>query len=175
MASFSKSSTTVLVFFLTIFSSLHHFSVSSFEFQVGGSQGWVVPPANDSKIYNDWASENRFLVGDSIRFKYKKDSVMEVNDTEYKRCNSSHPNLFSNTGNTVYKLDQPGPFYFISGVSGHCEKGQRMIVKVMSHEEDSPSGGGGKSSGSHVAVSSLGVSALVFVQFVLSFVASRVI
>ena len=110
-------------------------------------------------------------------FRYRKDSVMEVNETEYKRCNSSHPNFFSNNGNSVFRLNQPGPFYFISGVSGHCEKGQRMIVKVMSHEEESPSGGGGgkSSSGSHVAVSSLGVSALVFLQFVLSFVASNVI
>ncbi|KAK7844807.1 early nodulin-like protein 21 [Quercus suber] len=176
MASFSKSSTTVLIVFLfTVFCSLHNFSVSSFEFEVGGTHGWVVPPANDSKIYNDWASENRFQVGDTVRFRYRKDSVMEVNETEYKRCNSSHPNFFSNNGNSVFSLNQPGPFYFISGVSGHCEKGQRMIVKVMSHEEEPPSGGGRSSSGSHVAVSSLGVSALVFLQFVLSFVASNVI
>ena len=100
---------------------------------------------------------------------------MEVNETDYKRCNSSHPNFFSNNGNSVFRLNKPGPFYFISGVSGHCEKGQRMIVKVMSLEEESPSGGGRSSSGSHVAVSSLGVSALVFLQFVLSFVASNVI
>lgn len=36
-------------------------------FEVDGNDGWVVPPANDSKLYNDWASENRFRVGDSIR------------------------------------------------------------------------------------------------------------
>lgn len=106
-------------------------------------------------------------------FKYRKDSVMEVNETEYKSCNSSYPNFFSNTGNTVFRLEYPGPFYFISGASGHCDKGQRMIVKVMSPEESSPSGGG-KSSGSHVAVSSLGVSAIVFVHFLLSHGASHV-
>lgn len=93
---------------------------------------------------------------------------MEVNETDYKRCTSSHPNFFSNTGNTVFRLDYPGPFYFISGVSGHCKKGQRLIVKVMSAEEHSPSEGG-KSSGSSVAVSlsSLGsvVSALFFLCF----------
>ena len=106
-------------------------------------------------------------------FKYGKDSVMEVNETDYKRCNSSHPNFFSNTGNTVFRFDYSGPFYFISGVSGHCEKGQRMIVKVMSPEEEPPSGGT-KSSGSRVAVSSPTIyAALVFVQFiVLSYVTS---
>jgi hypothetical protein len=88
---------------------------------------------------------------------------MEVNETDYKRCNSSHPNFFSNTGNTVFRFDYSGPFYFISGVSGHCEKGQRMIVKVMSPEEEPPSG----STGSRVVVSSSAVSAaLVFVQFI---------
>lgn len=60
-------STTVLVLLLTIFSSLQRSTVSSFEFQVGEVKGWVVPHANDSKLYNDWASENRFKVGDSIR------------------------------------------------------------------------------------------------------------
>lgn len=97
-------------------------------------------------------------------FKYRKDSVMKVNETDYKRCNSSHPNFFSNTGDTLFTFDYSGPFYFISGASGHCEMGQRMIVKVMSEEEESQ-GGVSKSSGSHAAVSSLAAtSALVFVQ-----------
>ncbi|KAG6720120.1 hypothetical protein I3842_03G043500 [Carya illinoinensis] len=174
MASFSMSSITALMLFLlTVFSYIGLFPVSSFEFQVGGTQtqGWVVPPVNDSKIYNDWASETRFRVGDTVRFKYEKDSVMEVNESDYKRCNSSHPNFFSNTGNTVFGLDYPGPFYFISGVSGHCKKGQRLIVKVMSAEaEQSAPSEGDKSSGSRVAVSSLGVvSALFVLCFALSY------
>ncbi|KAJ4826271.1 hypothetical protein Tsubulata_018667 [Turnera subulata] len=111
----------LLLLTITALSSLQFLLVSSFEYEVGGPKGWVVPPPNDTRIYNDWASENRF-----------QDSVMEVTEEDYKKCNSSHPSFFSNTGNTVYDLDQPGPFYFISGVSGHCEKGQRMIIKVMS-------------------------------------------
>ncbi|KAK9272723.1 hypothetical protein L1049_003100 [Liquidambar formosana] len=170
MASHFMGSAKFILLSLTIFSFLHHFSVFSFEFQVGGTNGWVVPRANDSKVYNDWASENRFLVGDTVRFKYKKDSVMEVTDADYKRCNSTHPNLFSNTGNTVYELDRPGSFYFISGVSGHCERGQRMIIKVLT--SDDAADGGDSSSGSRAAVLSFGVSKLVVVQFVLSCVAS---
>ena len=80
-------------------------------------------------------------------FKYKKDSVMEVTESDYKKCNSTHPNFFSNTGDTLFKLDRSGPFYFISGASGHCSRGQKMILKVMS-DEDSQSGGGSRSSGS---------------------------
>ncbi|KDP46361.1 hypothetical protein JCGZ_10201 [Jatropha curcas] len=132
----SSFSYTKLMLLLSIFSSLHYFSVFSFEFKVGGNRGWVIPPENDTKIYNDWASENRFQIGDTVRFRYEKDSVLKVTEEEYKKCNSSHPSFFSDTGNTVYKFEHAGPFYFISGVSGHCEKGQRIIIKVMAHEED---------------------------------------
>lgn len=115
-----------------------------------------------------------------IGFKYKKDSVMEVNETEYKKCNSTHPYLFSNTGNSIIKLDRSGLFYFISGASGHCEKGQRMIVKVLSLEQDSQSSGsessGGhtaSSSGSRAATLSFGALKLVsYVQFVELFLTS---
>jgi hypothetical protein len=36
-------------------------------FEVGGDDGWVVPPASDGGRYNQWASKNRFLVGDVVR------------------------------------------------------------------------------------------------------------
>lgn len=101
-------------------------------------------------------------------FKYKKDSVMEVTGAEYKRCNSTHPIFFSNTGDTVYQLDHPGNFYFISGVSGHCERGQRMIVKVMTPEDSQDSGG--SSSGPRATVSTVVVSELLLIQFALSYV-----
>lgn len=69
-------------------------------------------------------------------FKYKKDSVLVVTEDEYKKCQTTKPKLYSNHDDTVFKLDRPGLFYFISGVSGHCEKGQKMIIKVM--EVESP-------------------------------------
>ncbi|CAI0456678.1 unnamed protein product [Linum tenue] len=153
----------LLCTFLTITTT-----VTSFEYQVGGAKGWVVPPSNDTRIYNDWASENRFLIGDTVSkklpcslmfsilihflffffplsflgFRYKKDSVMEVSMEDYKNCNSSHPSYFSNTGDTVYELDHSGPYYFISGVSGHCGKGQRMIIKVLTTDQDAGKGNG---------------------------------
>ncbi|KAG2246659.1 hypothetical protein Bca52824_086287 [Brassica carinata] len=76
-----------------------------------------------------------------ICFKYKKDSVLVVSEDEYKECKATKPQLYSNNQDTVFKLDRPGLFYFISGVSGQCEKGQKMIIKVMETESspDSPS------------------------------------
>ncbi|XP_009605275.1 early nodulin-like protein 21 [Nicotiana tomentosiformis] len=111
--------------------SLQVVYVSSLEFQVGDTTGWAVPPSNNTNFYNNWASAMRFKVGDTIRFKYKKDSVMEVTENEYKKCNSTRPHFFSNTGNTMFKLDRSGYFYFVSGAAGHCERGERMIVRVL--------------------------------------------
>ncbi|XP_055806074.1 mavicyanin-like [Solanum dulcamara] len=121
----------ISILILSIASSLQFVSASSMEFQVGDTTGWTVPPDNDTIFYNNWASAMRFKIGDTIRFKYKKDSVMEVTDKEYKKCNSTQPHFFSNTGNTMFTLEHSGYFYFMSGAAGHCERGQRMIVRVM--------------------------------------------
>ncbi|XP_061372485.1 early nodulin-like protein 21, partial [Gastrolobium bilobum] len=149
------------------------FSVASSEFQVGDTKGWVVPPANDTNMYNDWASHNRFHVGDTIYFRYKKDSVMEVGEEDYKDCNATHPTFFSNIGNTVFRFEHSGTFYFVSGASGHCEKGQKMIERVMVPDESLSQHA--KSSGHHDPVLSIGVSQMIFLQFVFACVASYVI
>ncbi|CAG7889868.1 unnamed protein product [Brassica rapa] len=133
-----------IITLVTILVSFFLFScgVSSTELEVGGEDGWVVPNSNKTHgyMFNQWASHNRFKVGDTIRFKYKKDSVLVVSEDEYKECKATKPQLYSNNQDTVFKLDRPGLFYFISGVSGHCEKGQKMIIKVMETESspDSP-------------------------------------
>lgn len=54
-----------------------------------------------------------------------------VSEEEYEKCHSAHPLFFANDGDGVFKLDRPGLFYFISGAAGHCERGQKMIVKVI--------------------------------------------
>ncbi|XP_050376442.1 early nodulin-like protein 1 [Argentina anserina] len=109
--------------------------VNGTEFQVGGkSKGWEVPKSkNDQDIYNEWASTNRFKVNDTLNFNYKKDgdSVMVVTEPEYEKCHSDKPIFMFKGGDSVFKLDRPGLFYFISGTASHCEKGQKMIVKVL--------------------------------------------
>ncbi|XP_077252088.1 early nodulin-like protein 21 [Tasmannia lanceolata] len=177
MASFFSTSCKTLLF-LTILSSLHLFLVAGFEFDVGDTAGWAVPPHNDTQIYNEWASKNRFQIGDTINFKYKKDSVMVVSKVDYEQCNSLHPLFFSNTGETVFKLDRAELFYFISGVSGHCERGQKMIVKVLGHSPAPenplvpPGGYGGPPpppGEANGGVPKTSISSLVFVQLIMLF------
>ncbi|XP_058083618.1 early nodulin-like protein 6 [Magnolia sinica] len=151
-------------FFLAIFSSLQlPPTATAFEFDVGDEEGWKVPPSEKPKLYNSWASKNRFQVDDIINFKYKKDSVMVVNSEDYDDCNSTHPIFFANNGDTSFKLDRPGLFYFISGVSGHCELGQKMIIKVLGQTpapENSPSPPGGTTN-SNAAVSTARIAYIV--------------
>ncbi|KAK9275149.1 hypothetical protein L1049_022408 [Liquidambar formosana] len=62
----------------------------------------------------------------------KKDSVLQVSKIDYEKCNTSSPIAEHNDGNTKVKLDRSGPFYFISGTQGNCEKGQKLITVVLS-------------------------------------------
>ncbi|PIN17650.1 hypothetical protein CDL12_09683 [Handroanthus impetiginosus] len=102
------------------------------EFVVGGKRSsWEVPSSPDE--FNKWAEANRFQIGDSIVLKYgKNDSVLEVTEADYKTCNKSNPIKSYNDGNTKITLDKSGPFFFISGAEGHCEKGQKLEIKVLS-------------------------------------------
>ncbi|MBA0768911.1 hypothetical protein Gotri_017685 [Gossypium trilobum] len=58
---------------------------------------------------------------------YKKDSVL----VEYDKCQTSHPQFFSNNGDTVFKLDRPGSIYFISWATGYYQRGQEMVEKIV--------------------------------------------
>ncbi|XP_073010892.1 uncharacterized protein [Typha latifolia] len=125
---------TTLLFFLS--TSLLLFSVASaYEFRVGGPRGWTKPTGNESETYNHWAKRNRFHVGDYLHFKYVNDSVLLVSHNEYKECNTTDPILQFTGGDTSFRFDRGGLFYFISGEPGHCDSGQRMIVRVMVHPE----------------------------------------
>ncbi|KAE9586434.1 hypothetical protein Lal_00044776 [Lupinus albus] len=112
-------------------------SAASKDILVGGkSDAWKIPPSS-SDFLNQWAERSRFQVGDHLVWKYEggKDSVLRVGREDYAKCSTSNPIKEYNDGNTKVKLDHPGPFYFISGAKGHCEKGQKLIVVVMTQRD----------------------------------------
>lgn len=39
---------------------------SANEFKVGGDLGWKEPGDNETSMYNQWAENNRFQVGDTL-------------------------------------------------------------------------------------------------------------
>ncbi|GMH17091.1 hypothetical protein Nepgr_018932 [Nepenthes gracilis] len=171
----TKAAVFLIVLFFFFTSSLLCRPSTAAEFVVNGNDGWVVPPSDNHQIYNDWASKHRFKVNDTLHFEYKKDSVMEVTEQEYEKCLTSGPLFFSNNGSTIFVLDGPGLFYFISGIMGHCDRGQKMIVKVLepkaqsgndtSHDE----GEGGAANNMAAAVGFPGVLLLLISPFLVVF------
>ncbi|PIN15130.1 hypothetical protein CDL12_12229 [Handroanthus impetiginosus] len=107
---------------------------NAFEFKVGGWQGnWTVPSDPNSALYNQWAEKNRFQIGDTLLFVYdaNHDSVLHVTKDDYTNCNTGAPLEKFTDGHTVFKFNQSGPYYFISGVSDNCHKNEKMVVVVM--------------------------------------------
>ncbi|KAL7143347.1 hypothetical protein ABFS83_08G185500 [Erythranthe nasuta] len=127
MAEHSRSFQFLL--FLVLFSC---FACSSFAYQfvAGGRDGWVVKP---SENYSRWAQRMRFQVNDTILFKYSNasDSVAVVNKDDYDNCNAGNTLLKLAGGNSVFKFDRSGPFYFISGDKASCDQGQKLAIVVL--------------------------------------------
>ncbi|PSS05703.1 Early nodulin-like protein [Actinidia chinensis var. chinensis] len=118
-------------------------SSQAYNFYVGGKNGWELQP---SESYDDWAGRNRFQINDSLIFKYNKssDSVLVVAKEDYQNCYKSNPIQTLDGGDSVFKFDRSGPFYFISGYGDHCEKGQKLVVVVLAvrnatHKSPTPS------------------------------------
>ncbi|KAL0301192.1 UNVERIFIED_CONTAM: Early nodulin-like protein 2 [Sesamum radiatum] len=118
-----------LLFLVVFFSGFIKFSFA-YQFLVGGRQGWVVNPSED---YNHWAERMRFQVNDTLLFKYEKgsDSVLLVNKDNYDNCNTGNPILKLDDGDSLFKLDRSGPFFFISGNKANCDQGQKLIIVVL--------------------------------------------
>ncbi|CAA7397504.1 unnamed protein product [Spirodela intermedia] len=105
-------------------------SSDAHEFYVGGRDGWV---ENPSESFDQWAGRNRFQVNDSLVFRYEmEDSVLVVTEADYRACNTSNPLWKLHGGHSVFRLTRSGPFFFISGAAGRCERGQKLVVVVLS-------------------------------------------
>lgn len=83
-----------------------------------------------------------------------------VDYDQYQNCTTLNPISKYNDGKTVFKFNRSGFFYFISGEPGHCEAGQKLIVRVMHHSEYQPPvsapspGGNNRGQHSHDSASS---------------------
>ncbi|CAN1286084.1 Early nodulin-like protein 1 [Linum perenne] len=125
-ASFSMAMPLLFLFFFFFNSA------SARVFKVGDDFGWQQPTTNTTTTnYSQWATKHRFHVGDSLMFEYNNDSVAEVDEWGYSHCNTSTSMAAFDNGNSSFKLEKPGPFYFISGNFSHCKHGQLLLVEVM--------------------------------------------
>ncbi|KAJ0112943.1 hypothetical protein Patl1_01445 [Pistacia atlantica] len=108
------------------------FQVSSATvYKVGGSAGWTLPILRNVD-YSKWASNKPFHVGDVVVFSYNKlfHNVEQVTQKNYQACNATFPIVSYNTGNDSITLEKVGHKYFICGVPGHCQVGQKVDINV---------------------------------------------
>lgn len=68
-------------------------------------------------------------------FRYDNDSVLAVDYDGYSRCNTTGAALKFDDGDTTFELYRHGFFFFISGKPGHCQAGQKLVVRVMVHSQ----------------------------------------
>ncbi|KAE8009725.1 hypothetical protein FH972_006146 [Carpinus fangiana] len=98
-------------------------------YEVGDSDGWN----NDGSVdYKTWASTKNFHVGDIIRFVYNplENNVMLVSRKSFHACNSTDFVSVIISGNDSIPITRPGHYYYICGVPGHCEAGQKVDIRV---------------------------------------------
>ncbi|KAF8724195.1 hypothetical protein HU200_021214 [Digitaria exilis] len=145
----------VIVFFCLVTPAVAAEAPPGLEFHVGGARGWTVPVANNSytcfrppmqllnaashgKPASVTAVVSRVQMDPDLSlpladFRYFNDSVLLVDRPDFDACNATAPLAAFVDGATTFPLDRPGFFCFISGEPGHCEEGQRLIVRVMVH------------------------------------------
>ncbi|XP_027345871.1 early nodulin-like protein 3 [Abrus precatorius] len=106
---------------------------ASYDFIVGGQKGWSVPSDSNFNPFNQWAEKSRFQIGDSLVFNYQsgQDSVLYVKSEDYASCNTGSPYAKYSDGHTVFKLNQSGPHFFISGNKDNCQKNEKLTVIVL--------------------------------------------
>ncbi|CAI0466083.1 unnamed protein product [Linum tenue] len=115
--------------------------------KVGDSAGWTTIGSPD---YKQWAVTKTFELGDVIRksrsfwfpfthttcvagFEYNPQfhNVMRVTHAMYRACNTTAPLATYTTGNDSITITTRGHHYFICGVNGHCQSGQRVDINVL--------------------------------------------
>ncbi|CAN0856688.1 unnamed protein product [Linum grandiflorum] len=98
--------------------------------KVGDSAGWTTIGSPD---YKQWAATKSFQVGDIVQFEYSPQfhNVMRVTHAMYRACNASSPLTTYTTGNDSVSITTRGHHYFICGVNGHCQSGQKVDINVL--------------------------------------------
>ncbi|KAL9225278.1 hypothetical protein vseg_001223 [Gypsophila vaccaria] len=104
---------------------------------VGDTGGWDISSDLDS-----WDSGKRFVVGDVLMFQYSSssNSVCQLTEAEYQKCDTSNAMLRSTSGNTTFTLSKPGDVYFACCNRLYCLGGMKLHVHVEPNSTAAPVG-----------------------------------
>ncbi|PIN13936.1 hypothetical protein CDL12_13445 [Handroanthus impetiginosus] len=99
-------------------------------YKVGDSAGWTTIGNVNYKL---WAANKTFQLGDIIVFEYNPQfhNVIQVTHAEYRACNTSSPISTHTTGNDTITIETHGHHFFLCGVPGHCQAGQKVDINVL--------------------------------------------
>ncbi|GLJ55352.1 hypothetical protein SUGI_1187650 [Cryptomeria japonica] len=101
-------------------------------FRVGGLDAWALPTNGRPDLYEKWAADIKFKIGDALLFLYppSQDLVVQVKEEAYAKCDISSPITTFNDGNSYFSFNYSGYFYFTSGRPGNCAKSQKLAIAV---------------------------------------------
>ncbi|RRT65199.1 hypothetical protein B296_00037174 [Ensete ventricosum] len=91
-----------------------------------------------STNYTQWVSGKTFLAGDTLSDYTSSHDMVEVRSSAYATCNATSPVSKSATGNTLVALGAPGKRYFICGIAGHCTRGMKIEIDVVTASSPPP-------------------------------------
>ncbi|XVE71469.1 hypothetical protein DITRI_Ditri10aG0153100 [Diplodiscus trichospermus] len=120
-----------MVFLATIvIAAMLESSSAQTAYVVGDGLGWVVPPG--STAYSTWAANKNFRVGDTLVFNFQNGAhdVARVTKANFDACNANNPLLLLSTGPANVTLNETGDHYFLCGIPGHCNAGQKLAINV---------------------------------------------
>ncbi|WMV07909.1 hypothetical protein MTR67_001294 [Solanum verrucosum] len=117
--------TIIFLSFITIMVA----STTAVVYEVGDSQGWIIGNID----YSQWASTKNFHVNDILVFNYnnKCHNVMQVTKQEYESCTITNPIATFNTGKDSITLRAYGDYYYVCGIPGHCQIGQKFHINIV--------------------------------------------
>ncbi|CAM8921320.1 unnamed protein product [Rhodiola kirilowii] len=107
-------------------------------YMVGDKTGWTTIGNFD---YKGWAATKNFQLSDVITFVYNSQfhNVMQVTHPQYRSCNVTKPIAAYATGNDSIAITTYGHHYFLCGVPGHCQSGQKVDINVRKASDIAPS------------------------------------
>lgn len=79
------------------------------------------------------------LIVADFEYDPRRHNVVRVKHREFQTCNISDPISVTVSGRDQIKIDKPGHYYFICGVPGHCQAGQKVDIRVASNGDHAPS------------------------------------
>ncbi|KAI4302851.1 hypothetical protein MLD38_038550 [Melastoma candidum] len=88
--------------------------------------GWCT-----NRDYQSWAAHEKFVVGDTLVFRYEKEyGVEKVTGEDYARCNTGAALYSFGGGETTISLASPGTGYFVCPGFNQCDRGMKVEITV---------------------------------------------